>query len=333
MHHLQHRVYRRAFRTPLRTAHGWWTEREGILVRAESDSGDVGFGEIAPIRDFGTETTAAAIEVLDSLHGEIDLELFGRIAPRFGCVRFAISCAMHGSPSGRLSSARFPVAGLLPAGKGALPALSDKLEKGYLAFKWKVGVEDDAAELGWLDELCSILPPYAKLRLDANGAWNRKRAGRWLDRCAERPIEFVEQPLPPEDRSGLLGLAGDFPVTLALDESVVRLDEARRWQAEGWRGVFVIKPALCGPLDELRRWIGETRADVVLSSAIETAVGRAAILGFVQCHGRELTNRALGFGVGEIFGDRVWDGTHVGPLLDSSWNAAANAEASWNALS
>lgn len=209
-----------------------------------------------------------------------------------------------------------PVAALLPAGREALPLLRQKLEAGYLVFKWKVGVGDVEDELSLLDDLLSHLPAYARLRLDANGAWTRRQAERWLARCAERPVEFVEQPVSPADDAALLGLAADYPVKLALDESVVRLADARHWQARGWPGLFVIKPALVGPLADLARWVEETKADVVLSSAIETALGRAAILRAALS--RSLTTRALGFGTGEMFGDRRWDGPAIGPLADAS---------------
>jgi O-succinylbenzoate synthase len=169
------------------------------------------------------------------------------------------------------------------------------------------------------------------LRLDANGAWSRRQAERWLKVCAERPLEFVEQPLAPADADGLLGLARDYPVKLALDESVTRLAAAREWQARGWPGVFVLKPALGGPLEETAAWIRETRADVVLSSALETALGRTAILRWALAH--DITKRALGFGVGGLFGDPCWDGPAIGPLLDPSWGQSVNAEELWNELS
>ena len=43
--------YRRAFRQPLRTAHGEWTTR-GFLVRVEQD-GCFGYGGVAPLPSFG----------------------------------------------------------------------------------------------------------------------------------------------------------------------------------------------------------------------------------------------------------------------------------------
>ncbi len=56
----QFRRYRLPFRASIRTAHGPWAEREGLLVRlqevSEGATGAVGFGEAAPIPWFGTET-------------------------------------------------------------------------------------------------------------------------------------------------------------------------------------------------------------------------------------------------------------------------------------
>lgn len=328
-----YRVYRRALQAPLRTAHGLWTEREGLLLRAETEGGAVRYGEVAPLPWFGTETLAEAREICAKLGDTLSASAVSAVPERMGCVRFALASVIEDAAASAAAvgnaGARLPVAALLPAGKAALAALDAKLEAGFLAFKWKVGVDRPEEEMPLLDELLARRPSYAKLRLDANGAWSNRDATRWLEFCAERPVEFVEQPVMNVD--ALLGLAEDYPVKLALDESVSQLAAAREWQARGWRGVFVIKPALAGPFDELVAWVRETKPDLVLSSAIETALARAQILRAVFAE--KLTERALGFGVGEIFGDRAWDGPAIGPLLDASWCDRVNPEALWNAAS
>lgn len=338
--------YRLPLSAPLRTAHGAWTDREGIIVRLEDEAGRVGFGEVAPIPWFGTETLAEASEICGKFGATVDGEVLDAVPVRFGCVRFALAAAraeVERADPNALAQAkraevsafhpptRLPVAALLPAGRAALAALPAKLEAGYLTLKWKVGVGAVDDELGLLDDLLAALPAYVQLRVDANGAWDRRQAAKWLTRCAERPVEFVEQPVRPDDEATLLGLAADFPVTLALDESVTGLAAAQRWQGLGWPGIFVIKPALAGPMDEIAAWVVATKADIVLSSAIETALGRATILQAALA--RPLTKRALGFGVGEIFGDRRWDGPFLGAVLDQSWSDAVNPEELWTALS
>ena len=321
--------YRLPLRSPLRTAHGVWAVREGLILRLEAETGAVSYGEVAPLPQFGTETLAESLERCLGFGDKTDDAALDAVPARYGCVRFALAAARGPAPSADKAK-RLPVTALLPAGKAALAVLPGKLEQGFLSFKWKVGVNRAEEELGVLDDLLGLLPAYTKLRLDANGAWDRRVAEKWLARCAERPIEFIEQPAAPDDVDTLLGLAEDYPVKLALDESVTGLAAAREWQGRGWRGVFVIKPALAGPLDEMGAWVRESKADIVLSSAIETALGRAAIVRFAFA--QDLTKRALGFGVGEVFGDRLWDGPIIGPLLDAGYCDGVETDPLWNAL-
>ncbi|HLP26376.1 MAG TPA: o-succinylbenzoate synthase, partial [Acidobacteriota bacterium] len=88
------RSYRRALRAPLRTAHGRWTEREGLLLRTESEDGPVRYGEVAPIAWFGTETIEEAREVCAKLGDRLSLEAIAAVPERMGAVRFALASVM-----------------------------------------------------------------------------------------------------------------------------------------------------------------------------------------------------------------------------------------------
>jgi o-succinylbenzoate synthase len=337
---LEFRRYCLPFRNALRTAHGWWREREGLILRLENEAGRIGFGEVAPLPWFGTETLAEAEAALVELNGAVDPGRARQIDERYGCVRFALSAAL-GSETGIPGVERRAVAALLPAGKAACEAADLALEAGYVAFKWKVGVLDDADEWVVLDDLLARLPAHAKLRLDANGAWNARRASRWLARCAERPIEFVEQPCfaaaspgrvrPSWADDALLGLAADFPTPIALDESVAGLPSLRAWLERGWRGVVVVKPALAGDPASVLEILAKYRADAVFSSALETGVGRQAALRMAFAfHGPQ--SRALGFGAGPLFQDGRFDGMPPVPFLEFDAVNSIKAEEIWNAL-
>src|SRR5687767_13488665 len=94
----QYRRYRLPFRAPIRTAHGPWAEREGLLVRiedvAEGGSGRVGYGEAAPIPWFGTETVDEDEAAARSLGEWIEESAFEGIPTRCGCLRNAITAAL-----------------------------------------------------------------------------------------------------------------------------------------------------------------------------------------------------------------------------------------------
>jgi O-succinylbenzoate synthase len=226
-------------------------------------------------------------------------------------------------------------------------------------------VGDLADELALLDDICGALPSGGKLRLDANGAWNRRQAERWLERCADRPIEFVEQPCFADASQGetqrrrtedvLLGLAGDYPTALALDESLVGDGDFERWIDAGWPGVFVVKPSLLGNVSGALAQLEKAKAQVVFSSALETAVGARAALrvAFAWKGGDSSTGsgqassagsgqtastgsgqaRALGFGVWPLFADARFDGPYAAPFLRREDVQRINPEAVWTALS
>ena len=336
---LAHRRYALPFRVPVRTAHGPWAVREGLIVRVTDATGAVGYGEIAPIPQFRTETVDEAAVALQALGGQVSETQIAALPVQLSStchgLRSALADCRVGSPAVSLSNrSNLAVAALLPAGREALGAAAAKAELGFRVFKWKVGVVDNDEELGLLDDLLARLPGGARLRLDANGAWDRRRAERWLERCAERPVEFVEQPVAPTARGAddlLRGLAGDFPTPLALDESLVHDGDVERWLAAAWPGLFVVKPALLADPAATCALLAQAKARVVFSSALETAVGAQAALRLAFAWPGE--RRALGFGVYPLYADSRFDGPPAAPFVSVEDVAHLNPEAVWNALS
>jgi O-succinylbenzoate synthase len=346
-HLFQFRRYRLPFRGPLRTAHGPWSEREGVLVQLTDATGHRGYGEASPIPWFGTETTDEVEAACRELGEKVDEARLAAVPARLGCLRNALAVARE--PAGRWTPLHknLSVAALLPAGRAAAGLIAAKADAGFRVFKWKVGVEDVADELVLLDDVCAALPEGAKLRLDANGAWDRRRAERWLERCADRPVEFIEQPIAADARGAadvLLGLAGDFPTPLALDESITGESDIERWLGAGWPGVFVVKPALLADVGAALDRLAKAKAAVVFSSALETRVGAKAALRAAFCWAGEtgakgagqtqaISPRALGFGVWPLFADARFDGPYQTPFLRWEDVERMDPEAVWNALS
>lgn len=332
----QFRRYRLSLRAPVRTAHGTWTERDGLLVRLENELGVAGFGEAAVMPWFGTETAPEAEVVCRDLGEVVDADRLASVHVKFVCLRNALAAAAKDLVRVGESAPRpfLAVSALLPAGRGAIDIVRSKEEMGFRTFKWKVGVGDAADELSLLDDVCAVLPEGAKLRLDANGAWDRRRAEKWMQRCADRPVEFVEQPVAVDARGAddlLRGLAGDFPTPIALDESVANDRDIERWVGAGWPGIFVIKTSLLENVDVSLARLAKAKAQVVFSSALETAVGAKAALRLAFHWVGE--PRAVGFGVWPLFTDQRCDGPFAAPFIRWEDVERLNEEAVWNALS
>ena len=289
---LEYRSYRRLFKEPVRTALGVWSTREGFVLRLENNDGLIGFGEVAPIPSFGTETLKEAEAFLAKSEGSDFSEEPPDSLP---CCRFAISCARS-----ILRRDFYPpkptaeVAGLLPAGPLALKKLDDLVSLGFRVFKWKVGVESFKQERELLGLLIDALPAGGVLRLDANGNWNLMDAWNWLESLRSvDEIEFVEDPLEPNLWEAALGLADAFETPLALDLPVTP-DLVPVFAKKSWSGLVTVKPSLMGSVEDI---LGIERifpGKVIFSSAFETVFGYEAILRLAN--GAKTTKRALGMG-------------------------------------
>jgi O-succinylbenzoate synthase len=295
--------YRRRFIKPLVTAHGPWTWREGAIVRLTDGRGGATFGELAPVPWFGTETLEAAIAALEPfIKTGVDRGAIAAMPDHLPACRFALGMAIAQVP--KLPLGESPpigperVAGLLPAGAGAIAQLPVLWERGHRTVKWKIGVDDPATELAIFGQILDQLPAGGRLRLDANGALDEAMARRWLATCdrAGDSVEFLEQPLPPGQELAMGRLAAEFGTAIALDESVATVGQLRRCHDRGWGGPMVIKPAIAGDPLELVQLIRDRALDVVLSSVFETAVGLGAIVAIAD---QLPSDRALGLGTAD----------------------------------
>jgi O-succinylbenzoate synthase len=312
---LEYRRYLLPFRRAVRTSRGAWARREGLYLRVERPDGTVGYGEVGPVPQFGPETIDESESACRTLGTTITDTAAESLPLKLGALRGALVNALgvfHDTPV----HSSLGVAALLPAGRAALSEGPAKADAGFRVFKWKVGVEAEDDERAMLDDLIAALPAGSKLRLDANGAWEPRTAERWLGYASDRPIEYVEQPIAADSRGAearLSGLAGDYPVPIALDESIVNEGDIDRWLGAGWPGYFVVKPSVMGnPRGALAR-LAAAGSNVVFSSALETAMGAQAALRLAFAWPGKVS--ALGFGVWPLFADPVFDGPAAAPFI------------------
>ncbi|KAB8335328.1 o-succinylbenzoate synthase [Scytonema tolypothrichoides VB-61278] len=335
------RPYQQKFVTSLMTSHGIWDIREGIILRLTDETGKIGWGEIAPISWFGSETLEQALEFCHQLPEEITQETIFSIPDELPSCQFGFESAwetistltrpeMNLNPTRLLGLVQdlikietLSYSALLPAGEAALEAWQKLWKEGYRTFKWKIGVYPIAQELEIFELLSQILPASAKLRLDANGGLSYEEAQLWLEKCDDikgneefcLEIEFLEQPLSVDQFAAMLELSHCYQTAIALDESVATLNQLATCFQQGWREIFVIKPGIVGSPARLRQFCQQHKIDAVFSSVFETAIGRQAALQIAAELSRTLSstggtparkcppqrNRAVGFGVNHWF--------------------------------
>lgn len=322
MYRAAFRAYRRVFSPPLQTRHGVWPVREGILVQLQDDSGRSGWGEIAPIPWFGSESFQQAwafCQQLPPLLPDIpDLAIPASCtACQFGLETAWLALVDPGPPLPPGADRPAALCGLLPTGTAALTGWPRIYAQGYRTLKWKIGVAPIAQEMAVFQELLAQFPPDLTLRLDANGGLSQDEAATWLRVCDRVPdrIEFLEQPLPPVQLAEMLALSQQFATPLALDEAVATVAQLEQCYQQGWRGIFVLKPAIAGSPRTLRQRCQDYGLDTVFSSVFETAIARRAALRLA--YQLSPTPRSPGLGTGHWFdradrlqaaeADQLWD--------------------------
>ncbi|MEH1865800.1 MAG: o-succinylbenzoate synthase [Nostoc sp.] len=311
------RPYQRRFLRSLTTNHGKWDIREGIILRLTDESDQLGWGEIAPISWFGSETLEQALDFCRQLPEEITDKIIFSIPDELPACQFGFESAQgwgsgewgvgSGGDNFITPNSSLFYSALLPAGEAALNQWETLWQQGYRTFKWKIGVDAIADELEIFELLTRILPAFTKLRLDANGGLTYEEANFWLRACdnfkanPELPleIEFIEQPLPVEQFQQMLELSTSYKTAIALDESVATLKQLAACYQQGWRGIFVIKPGIVGSPSRLRKFCHQHQIDTVFSSVFETAIARLAALQLAAELSRN--NRAIGFGIDHFF--------------------------------
>ena len=308
--HVSYKIYQRWFKPPLITSHGLWRIREGIILRLADRNNNVGFGEIAPLALFSSEGMAEAVSFCEkpAILGSVAdvLEVPDHLpACQFGfeSAWTALRSCWSDRPINANQVGQSPefCSALLPTGKSALEGWRSLWERGFRTFKWKIGVAPLEDELQGLSALRKALPEAAKLRLDANAGLSYEQAIAYLQVCDALDIEFFEQPLPVDHFEEMLALSQQFRTPLALDESVATLQQLRSCYYQGWRGIFVVKPAIAGSPTQLQQFCQQYKLDVVGSSVFETPIGRQAALQLAVQLNR--SDRAIGFGVNHWFND------------------------------
>lgn len=144
------------------------------------------------------------------------------------------------------------------------------------------------------------------VRVDANGAWTVDEAVTAADALtATGPLEYLEQPCKTVEELAELRRRVDVPI--AADESIRKADDPLRVIRAGAADVAVLKVAPLGGVSTLLEIAGEIDIPIVLSSALDSAVGIAR--GLVAAGALPELRYACGLGTGGLFIDDVVEPT------------------------
>jgi o-succinylbenzoate synthase len=289
--------YALPFRKPYTTARGTLTQRELVLLRLRDANDLVGLGEAVPLSLRGGASLAQVVGELEGLGGLEELDeatirgSAAELSPPSRCAALTALLDLRG----RAAAEGSPFVGPSPT-KGERTAIRCNATlvagdpasvvsegerwaaDGFSTFKLKLGTGDDAAQVRAVRE---ALGPRARIRVDANGAWDLETARRILAEIEPYEIELAEQPVAAVAEAA--ELAASTPIPLAADESVETRADAVRVAASGAFAMTGIKLSKVGGPEEAME-IAEV-LPAYMTSALDGPVGIAAAVQAAQSLG------------------------------------------------
>jgi len=285
-------------RHPFAIARGSTNGYKRAWVRLMDGDGLEGWGEADPSSFYGEslETVLAGFQKL-AAHlpaDPFDLQAaearWEQVLPKNWAARAALSAALHDLVGKALGQPLWRLWGLDPKqaplssftiGLDTTERIRDKVDeaKSYPILKIKLGTDRDEEILKTIRDATD-----KPIRVDANAGWDVARAKQMIPVLKEFGVEFVEQPLVPEDLDGLIEVrrvAAKHNLPVVVDESCLVAADIPR--LAGRVDGINIKLAKCGSLREALRMIATARAHgmlVMVGCMIETSLGITAAAHF-----------------------------------------------------
>jgi len=234
---------------PMRVRFRGVTEREVALIE-----GPAGWGEFGPFLEYAPPEASRWLAA-------------------------AVEAAWRGWPDPVRTSV--PVNATVPAvAPDAVPGVLQRFP-GTTTAKVKVAERGQTAD----DDVCRVaavrdaMGPRARVRIDANGAWDVATATDVLTRLAAYDIEYAEQPCASVEELRDLRIAlarGGVDIPVAADESIRKVEDPMRVRDLEAADLIVIKAAPLGGVRRALEIVDECGLPAVVSSALDTSVGMAA---------------------------------------------------------
>lgn len=256
---------------PMRVRFRGITEREVALIE-----GPTGWGEFGAFVEYPPDEAAHwLVSALESAYRE---------PPPARRDRIPINATVPAVAADRVPDvlARFP---------GARTAKVKVAEPGQ-------SLADDVARV---DAVRAVVPT---VRVDANGGWSVAEATvAAAALTAAGPLEYLEQPCATV--AELAELRGRIDVPIAADESIRKADDPLLVVRSGGADIAVLKVAPLGGVPALLRIAEQIGVPVVVSSALDSAVGIG--VGLQAAAALPELAHACGLGTGGLFVEDVTD--------------------------
>ncbi|MAA79364.1 MAG: enolase [Deltaproteobacteria bacterium] len=284
------------------------TFSDSVIVRVETDTGHVGYGEGVPRPYVTGETVHSVVQHItgvlwpqisnEMIHSRSIVELLMRLVPlsnlgeNHNAARCAVETALidaslKGDAIGLhdILPARLPFvtySGVITAGspKSVYKRASQLKRIALNHVKIKVGVHNAIECVAAARE---ALGEQVVIRVDANSSWSLKEAIEILHALNRYRVSSCEEPLPAREWKQLAMLRQATSIPLMADESLLSIEDAQSMVDHQAIDLFNIRLSKCGGIGPSLRIIDFARKNNI-GYQIGAHVGETAILSSIGRH-------------------------------------------------
>ena len=290
---------------PMKMAGVLIASADNVLVRIETDTGHVGWGEAASAPTMTGETmesmtiavrymapmlASCPLAGIDAASSIMDGAMYGNNA-----AKAAIEMAWHDALGRALDKPvyellggkrreRVPTLWLIGTGNADadVEEAKHKLAAGFVAYKIKVGIDTPAADAERTQRICAALGGGNLIAADVNQGWTVDEAVDYVRAVAGTSLDFLEQPVRGTDLAGMAKVAAASRVPIGFDEGVHSIaDIARHHEMRAARGgsLKAIKLGGLRPVRQAAALCESLDMSVNLACKVaESSIGTAAVL-------------------------------------------------------
>lgn len=291
--------------------------RRGIYVSVEDELGNISTGEVAPLVGFSAETLNEAYYniklaselLLNKNIIEFKLPANKKLLPS---VSFGLEQAILGLTIKREKEFLKNKFKLIPqknvlqsavigieSKNEILKRVTEYFNNGVKTIKLKIGQKHFSEDLKTIDLIQNKFGDKLKIRLDANGAWEKSDLENNLKELENYKIEFIED--PSLDLKTLIYISRKSKTPIAPDFSIKNIGTLKTLIDKKTFKFLIVKPTILGfPVEiiKLIKKANNSNINLIISSSFETKTG-SSFLNFLASLVRH--KYAHGLGVSKYF--------------------------------
>jgi len=314
--------YELKFRTSFKTAKTNYEYRNGTIIKIFIDDW-IGLGEVAPLSGFHEESLLECYYALEAINQSINnikditsdelFEIFKLHSEGKPSLLFGLQTALLDilSQKSKVPLNRYLNNNCLDLIKLNGVHTIHAPDKKFNVVKVKLGYNNIHEDVEMMTQISSLYKSHVKFRIDVNGQLDLVKAIRFCKTMEQFNIEYIEQPLGPNEFEDLSELRMHTNIPIAVDESLTSIESAKQIIDAQAAEIFIIKPMIIGNYNEIKDIINLARANdirCIITNMLDGAINRMACIHITSANN---LHSACGLSMDNLFDSELYQTPNI----------------------